>query len=67
MTYTTLSSKVREMDAEELEAEAARLVAKRNNVGLNDEEQEALWKINKVYHQLTGSQLIVNTQPQLAS
>ena len=68
MNTTSLQSKIREMDSTELENQAAELVNKKNSsVGLTGEEQEALWVIPKYYRQLTGFELVVDTNLQMVS
>ena len=54
---------IREMDADELEAKAAEMLSgPLTNAGL-----QILEKMQMLYKQLTGSEMIIETTPQLAS
>lgn len=59
----SLNKTIREMDADELEAKAAEMLS----APLTNADIQVLEKIKMLYRQLTGSEMIIETIPQLAS
>lgn len=64
MHQVTDKSIIREMDAEQLEAEAIRIA---NKPDITWEDRDNLQAVIANYKQLTGRELIINMIPQLVS
>lgn len=65
--HSSLRKQIREMDADELQAKAEELIHARQFRILTCEEQEALSSIPAHYKALSGEDLLLNIEPQLAS
>jgi len=64
MNVSSLKGIIREMDAGELEQEAARIA---NQKDITWEDRDNLRAILQNYKQITGQEMIINTIPQLVS
>lgn len=67
MYEASLPAKIREMEADELEALSAEIVSGAAHRPLMNHEQIALAMIQSQYKQLTGTELVIESLPQLAS
>lgn len=68
--YTHASSLpgiIREMDADQLEAMASEILTDTKDRPVMNHEQIILAMIQSQFKQLTGSEMIIDLQPQLAS
>lgn len=67
-THTaSLPGIIREMDADQLEAMASEILKEANNRPVMNHEQIILTMIQSQFKQLTGSELVIEMTPQLAS
>lgn len=67
MNQVSIKSRVREMDAEELEDFAAEYNSKIHNKSLSEEDNEVLRLVRSQYKQLTGGELVFENNIQIVS
>lgn len=67
MYTASLPAQIREMDADELEAKASEILSEAKDRAMMNHEQIALTIIQSQYKQVTGTELVIESQPQLAS
>lgn len=67
MNQVSIKSRVREMDAEELEDFAAEYNSKIHNKSLTEEDNEVLRLVRSQYKQLTGGELVFENNIQIVS